>query len=145
MQIQAYLFFNGHTEEAVDFYRRALGAELEMLMRFKDAPDPPPPGMVPDGWGDKVMHASITVGDQRIMLSDGCDPAAAGHQGFALAVSVPDVASADRVFAALGEGGSVTMPQSATFWSPSFGMLTDRYGVGWMVMVATDDATTAPT
>lgn len=143
MLIQAYLTFNGNTEEVVEFYRRALGAELEMLMRFKDAPDPPPPGMVPEGWDDKIMHASITVGDQRIMMSDGCDPAGEGFRGFALAVSVPDIASADRVFAALSAGGQVTMPQGETFWSPRFGMLTDRYGVGWMVMVATELADAA--
>lgn len=137
MLIQAYLTFNGKTEEAVEFYRRALGAELEMLMRFKEAPDPPPPGMIPADWGDKVMHASITVGDQRIMMSDGCsDQDGAPFQGFSLAVSVLDIPAADRVFAALSEGGSVTMPQGETFWSPRFGMLTDRYGVAWMVMVS---------
>ncbi len=137
MLIQAYLMFNGHAEEAVEFYRRALGAELEMLMRFKEAPDPPPPGTIPADWGDKVMHASITVGDQRIMFSDGCstEGAAQRYEGFSLAVSVADIPAADRVFAALADGGTVTMPQGATFWSPRFGMLTDRYGVAWMVMV----------
>lgn len=137
MLIQAYLTFNGKTEEAVEFYRRALGAELEMLMRFNEAPDPPPPGTIPADWGDKVMHASITVGDQRIMMSDGCsDRDGAPFQGFSLAVSVTDIPSADRVFAALSQGGSVTLPQGETFWSPRFGMLTDRYGVAWMVMVS---------
>lgn len=135
MLIQPYLSFNGRCEEAVAFYRQALGAELEMMMRFKEAPDAPPEGMIPADWGDKVMHASITVGDQRIMMSDGCDPQGSGFAGFSLAVSVPDVATADRVFAALSAGGQVTMPQGETFWSPRFGMLTDRYGIAWMVMV----------
>lgn len=136
MQINAYLTFYGQAEEAIAFYRGALGAQLDMLMRFKEAPDAPPPGMVPADWGDKIMHASITVGDQRLMMSDGCSrDAVSGHSGYALSLAVPDIATADRVFSALSEGGTVTMPQDATFWSPRFGMLTDRYGVAWMVMV----------
>lgn len=136
MQITAYLTFHGKAEEAIGFYGQALGARLEMLMRFNEAPQAPPPGMLPPDWGHKVMHASITVGDQRIMMSDGgCQNDGTGFQGFALSVAVPDIAEADRIFAALSDGGTVTMPQAATFWSPRFGMLTDRYGVAWMVMV----------
>ena len=136
MYIHAYLTFHGKAEEAIGFYRQALGAKIEMLMRFNEAPEAPPPGMLPPDWGHKVMHASITVGDQRIMMSDGgCQGGSTGFQGFALSVAVSDMAEADRIFAALSEGGTVTMPQSTTFWSPRFGMLTDRYGVAWMVMV----------
>ena len=136
MLLNAYLTFHGETEEAIGFYCQALGAKLEMLMRFNEEPEAPPPGMLPADWGHKVMHASITVGDQRIMMSDGgCQDGGAGFKGFALSMAVPDIAEADRIFTALSEGGTVTMPQSATFWSPRFGMLTDRYGVAWMVMV----------
>lgn len=132
MQIQPYLFFNGNAEEAVRFYERALGAKLEMLMRFREAPDPPPPGMIPDGWGDKVMHASFHVGDSMVMVSDGCS-ATPGMNGFSLSVAVADGVEAQRVFDALAAGGKVTMPLGRTFWSPAFGMLTDRFGVSWMV------------
>ena len=136
MHINAYLTFHGKAEEAIGFYCNAIGAKLEMLLRFNEAPEAPPPGMLPPDWGAKVMHASITVGDQRIMMSDGgCQQGVAGFHGFALSLAVPDIATADRVFAALSDGGAVTMPQAATFWSPRFGMLTDRYGVAWMIMV----------
>jgi PhnB protein len=139
MQIQPYLFFNGRCEEAIEFYRRALGANLEMLMRFKESPDPPPPGTVPPGWEDKVMHASLRVGEAVLMASDGC-AAEPSFGGFSLSITPPDVATAERTFAALAEGGRVTMPLGRTFWSPCFGMLTDRFGVGWMINVAGDAA-----
>ena len=133
MLIQSYLFFNGRCEEAVAFYQKALGAELEMLMRYSEAPDPPPPGMLAPDWGNKVMHCAFKVGDTSVMASDGCGTDNPGFKGFSLSVTVPDTATADRVFAALAEGGQVQMPLDKTFWSPRFGMLTDRFGIGWMV------------
>lgn len=139
MQIQPYLFFNGRCEEAIEFYRSALGARLEMLMRYRESPDPPPPGMLPPGWEDKVMHASLRVGEAVVMASDGCT-AEPGFSGFSLSIAPPDVAAAERAFAALAEGGKVTMPLGKTFWSPCFGMLTDRFGVNWMINVAGDSA-----
>src|SRR5690606_18540939 len=102
-------------------------------MRFRDSPEPPPPGMVPPDWGDKVMHASFRVGGALVMASDGCGEDAAGFAGFRLSLSVPDAATADRFFAALAEGGSVQMPLDKTFWSPRFGMVTDRFGIPWMI------------
>jgi PhnB protein len=135
MHIQPYLFFDGRCEEAVDFYRGALGAEVEMLMRYKESPDPPPPGMVPPGSEDKVMHASLRIGDTVVMASDGCNAGQPRFDGFSLSLSVADEAEADRAFAALGDGGQVQMPLGRTFFSPRFGMLTDRFGVGWMVIV----------
>jgi len=134
--IQAYLFFNGRCEEAVEFYRKALGAEVEMMMRFKDSPEPPPPGMVPPGFENKIMHCSFRVGQTTVMASDGCSAGVMKFEGFSLSVSVPDEADADRVFAALAEGGKIEMPLDKTFWSPRFGMLEDRFGIGWMVSVA---------
>lgn len=133
--IEPYLFFNGRCEEALEFYRRALGAEIEMIMRYKESPEPPPPGRVPPGFEDKVMHASFRVGGTHVMASDGCSNEKARFEGFRLAISVNTEADADRVFKALAQGGQVSMPLSKTFWSPRFGMVTDQYGVGWMVSV----------
>jgi PhnB protein len=133
--IQAYLFFNGNCEQAVEFYRKALGAEVEMTMRFKESPDAPPPGMVPPNWGDKIMHTSFRVGQTTVMASDGCGPEAKGFQGFSLSLAVFTEAEADRYFNALAEGGKVNMPLTKTFWSPRFGMLEDKFGIGWMINV----------
>jgi PhnB protein len=134
MQIQPYLFFDGCCEEAVEFYRRALGAEVQMLLRYRDSPEPAPPGMVPPGTEDKVMHASFRIGESVLMASDDCSVAARPRfGGFSLSISVADAAEAKRCFEALADGGKVTMPLGKTFWAPAFGMVTDRFGVGWMV------------
>jgi PhnB protein len=135
MPIQPYLFFEGRCEEAIEFYRRALGAKVEMLMRYKDSPEPPPPGMLPPGSEDKVMHAALSVGDAAFMASDGHCQGRPGFQGFSLSLTAKDEAEAKRLFDALGEGGDVRMPLGKTFFSPCFGMLADRFGVGWMIIV----------
>ena len=134
--IQPYLFFNGSCEQAVEFYRKALGAEVEMMMRYKESPEPPQPGMVPPGFENKIMHTSFRVGETTLMASDGCSSEKAGFQGFSLSLSVTNEAEADRVFAALADGGKVRMPLTKTFWSPRFGMVEDRFGLGWMITVA---------
>ena len=131
--VQPYLFFGGRCEEAIEFYRKALGAELRMLARFNEAPEPQPG--LPECFGDKVMHASLQIGDTVLMASDGRCEGEANFEGFSLSITVSDEAEAERVFAALGEGGLVTMPLEKTFWAPKFGMLQDRFGVGWMVSV----------
>jgi PhnB protein len=133
--VQPYLFFGGRCDEALEFYRQALGATVEMVMRFSESPEPPPPGTVPPGFEDKVMHASFKIGDSLLMASDGCDPQLK-FSGFSLSLALRTAAAADRAFAALSEGGQITMPLTQTFWSPKFGMLTDRFGVGWMITVA---------
>lgn len=134
MQVQPYLFFDGRCEEAVEFYRRALDAELQMLMRYRESPEAPPPGMVAPGSENKVMHASFSIGGSVLMASDDCSVGAKPtFGGFALSISVADAAEAKRRFDALAEDGTVTMPLGRTFWSPCFGMLTDRFGVGWMI------------
>ena len=133
--IEPYLFFGGRCEEALEFYRTAVGAEIQMMMRFKESPEPMPPGSIPPGFEEKIMHASFRIGASRLMASDG-NEAGAKFDGFSLSIAMSSEAEADRVFAALSEGGKVGMPLSQTFWSPRFGMLTDRFGVGWMVSVA---------
>jgi PhnB protein len=133
--IEPYLFFGGRCEEALEFYRTALGAQVEMMMRFKESPDPMPPGSVPAGFENKVMHASFRIGGSRLMASDGNEEGTK-FEGFSLSLAVPTEAEADRAFAALAKGGKVGMPLAKTFWSPKFGMLTDRFGVAWMVSVA---------
>lgn len=135
--IQPYLFFGGRCEEAIAFYTKALGAEVEMVMKYKDSPEAPPPGMLPPGFENKVMHASFRIAGNLIMASDGCGEALE-FKGFSLALAVATPAEAQRAFAALSDGGSVTMPLSKTFWSELFGMLTDRFGIGWMVNVVAD-------
>lgn len=137
MQIQPYLFFDGRTEEAVAFYREALGAEVEMLMHFGESPDP---DAIPPGMEDKVMHACLRLGEATMMLSDGHCAGSPSFEGFSLSLTAPDADAAGRLFAALGEGGEVRMPLAKTFFSPCFGMVADRFGVTWMVIVPPADA-----
>ena len=132
--VQPYLFFGGRCEEALAFYEEALGATIHMKMRFNESPDAVPDGMLQTGFENKIMHSSFAVGKMMIMASDGCDDQSK-FDGFRLALSVPSEAAADSAFNALAEGGTVDMPLTKTFWSPRYGMVTDRFGVGWMVMV----------
>ena len=135
MQVQPYLFFDGRCEEAIEFYRGALGAEVAMLMRFKDSPEPHQEGMLPPGGENKVMHASFRVGDTTVMASDGRCQGKPNFEGFSLTLTAQSEAEADRLFAALGNGGQVQMPLTKTFFSPRFGMVADRFGVSWMIIV----------
>jgi PhnB protein len=135
--VEVYLFFNGVCEEAVEFYRKAIGAEVDLMMRYNEAPQPPPPGMVPAGFEKKIMHCSFRVGSTRVMASDGCEAGKTKFEGFSLSLTVGTEAEAERVFAALSAGGAVKMPLGKTFWSPKFGMLEDRFGIGWMVTMPT--------
>lgn len=135
MQVQPYLFYDGRCEEALEFYKKALGIQVEMLMRYSDSPDPMPPGMIPPGSENKVMHASFRLGDSVLMASDGHCAGNTSFQGFSLSIEAPDQAAAERMFNALAEGGQVQMPLQKTFYSPCFGMVADKFGVGWMVIV----------
>ena len=130
MQVQPYLFYNGRCDEAIEFYRTAVGAEVVMLMRFKDSPEP-----TSHGDADKVMHATVRIGDTTVHVSDGRCSGQLDFQGFALSLTVRSDAEAERFFAALGDGGQVQVPLAKTFFSSKFGMLTDRFGVLWMVYV----------
>ena len=135
MLVQSYLFFDGRCEEALNFYRKAAGAEVEMMMRFKDSPEPAQPGMVPPGAENKVMHASFSVGNSTVMASDGNCHGKPSFQGFSLSYTAANAAEANKVFGALSDGGQVQMPLTKTFFAPAFGMLADRFGVSWMVIV----------
>jgi PhnB protein len=135
MQIQPYLFLDGRCEEAIEFYRDAVGAEVTMLMRFKENPEATA-GCMPPGAEDKVMHASLRIGDATVLASDGRCTGQPSFQGFALSLTASDADEAERMFAALGNGGQVQMPMAKTFFSPRFGMVADRFGVSWMVYVA---------
>ena len=137
MRVEPYLFFEGRCEEALSFYRKAVGAEVTMLMRFKDSPDP---NMCASGTLEKVMHASFRIGDSTVMASDGRCEKTPKFEGFSLSIMVPDEAKAQRLFAALGEGGQVQVPLTKTFFSPAWGMVADRFGVSWMILVGTGEA-----
>jgi len=132
--ITPYLTFGGRCEEALAFYRDALGAEVEMLMRFNESPESHPPGVLQPGFEKKVMHASFRVRGALLMASDGCDDRSK-FDGFRLNLQVPTEADARRAFEGLAAGGTVQMPLTKTFWAPLYGMVTDRFGIGWMVMV----------
>ena len=133
MKVQPYLFFDGRCEEAIGFYKKAIGAEVLMLMRNKESPEPPPPGM--NAPGDKVMHAAFRIGETQILASDGMCAGQPKFDGFSLALSARDDAEAKRMFNALADGGQVRMPLTKTFFASSFGMVADRFGVSWMVNV----------
>lgn len=135
MDVQPYLFFDGRCEEALAFYRNALGARVDMLMRFRESPEAPPPGACAPGSEDKIMHASLRIGHTVIMASDGACGGTPRFDGFALSINAADETEADRLFAALADGGGVRMPLTRTFFAPYFGMVTDRFGVQWMVIV----------
>ena len=135
MNVQAYVTFGGRCEEALEFYKSSIGAEVTGLMRWKESPDPaikPPPG-----FDNKIMNAAFRIGDTELMADDGMAEKPADFKGMTLAIGVADDEEAKRVFTALGKGGKVTMPLMKTFWTSSFGMLTDQFGVPWMVNVAT--------
>ncbi len=136
MQVRPYLYFNGRCEEAVDFYQKALGAEVLMLLRFKDSADAPPPGLLPAATEDKIMHVCFRVGETELMASDGDCEGQTSFEGFSLSVSPATDAEAERLFNALADGGQVQMALEKTFWASCFGLVTDRFGVCWMVSVA---------
>jgi len=131
MQVQPYLFFDGRCDEALDFYKKTLGAKVDMLMRFKEAPDQ---SMVAPGSGEKVMHCAFHVGDTQVLASDGRCMGKPSFQGFALTITARDNAEAERLFGALGDGGQVQMPMAETFFATRFGMVADKFGASWMVL-----------
>jgi PhnB protein len=134
MKVEPYLFFNGQCEEAIAFYQEALGAKLMALMRMNESPEPPAIPL-PANWGTKVMHAMLQIGETNLLLSDGSHSGEIHFKGFFLSLSTPDASAAKRAFDALAEKGEVRMPLGKTFWSPCFGMVVDRFGVGWMLIV----------
>ena len=142
MQVQPYLFFDGRCEEAVRFYEKAIGAKVMAMMRFSENPDPQASQMSGNCSGmaspDQIMHCAFTVGESLIMASDGVTAGEGGFKGISLSLAVGDDAEAKRLFDALGTGGGgqVQVPLMETFFATSFGMVVDRFGVGWMVVAA---------
>jgi PhnB protein len=136
MYIQPYLFFDGRCQEALDFYVSALGAKVEALIRFKDSPEPPDPAKVPPGAANNIMHSSFRIGDSVVMASDGFGKGNPVFQGFSLSISVTSDAEADRLFSAIAKNGKITQPLVKTFFASSFGMVTDKFGVPWMVVTS---------
>jgi PhnB protein len=132
MKVQPYVFFDGKCDEALEFYKRALGAKVTALMRWKEAPDK---SMITPGHENKVMHSEFQVGETVILASDGRGTGKPSFQGFALTITADNDADAKRIFNALGDGGQVQMPLEKTFFASLFGMVADKFGVGWMVMV----------
>ena len=133
MKIEPYLFFDGRCDEAIEFYKQVLDAKVDMLMRFSESPDPT---QIPPGSENKVMHGSLLIGDSRIMVSDGMCQGQAKFEGVSLSITAKDVIQAEQLFAALSADGQVQMPMGETFFSPRFGMVADKFGVSWMVVVA---------
>lgn len=133
--VHPYLIFAGRCEEALDFYRTALGAQVDFLVRHKENPEPLPPGILPPDFENKILHATFRIGDTKLMASDGCG-GALNFAGFSLSLAVSTEAEAERLFAALADGGQVTLPLAKSFWSLRFGMVTDRFGLSWMIKVA---------
>lgn len=135
MKVQPYVNFDGRCEEALEFYKTAVGAQVHAIMRYSDAPPCPDGGMAP-GAENKVMHAAFSIGETEILASDCRNLGQAEFRGISLALSAGDKAEAERVFAALAEGGNVQMPLTQTFFSPAFGMLADQFGVEWMIVTS---------
>jgi PhnB protein len=139
VKVQTYLFFDGRCDEALAFYKQAVRAEVGALMRFKDGPPADPANCGGGGMaqppGDKVMHGEMKVGDTTVLISDGNCGGNAKFDGFALTIAVPTEAECDKLFNALADGGKVIMPAARTFFSPKFGMVADRFGVTWMILV----------
>ncbi|QDT38450.1 VOC family protein [Stratiformator vulcanicus] len=135
--IQPYLMFGGRCDEALEFYQRAIGAEVQTVMRFSESPEPPEMPL-PPGWDNKVMHAAFKVGESLLMCSDGMSTEV-DFKGITLALSLPMVEEVGQKFNALAEGGKIEMPLRETFYSPKFGMLSDRFGIGWMLLVYSDE------
>lgn len=137
MRCEPYLFFNGRCEEAVQFYRQAVEADVRSLIRFREAPDVP----APDGFADKVLHADMRIGETTLLATDGDIGGAADFQGFSLSLTLARDAEAEKRFAALAAGGHVQVPMTATFFASRFGMVKDRFGLLWTILAHESQAT----
>lgn len=134
MFVQPYLFFNGRCEEALKFYGQVLGAEVTMMMRFGESPDPQTKANMAPGTEDKIMHANVRIRDTQIMVSDGRCAGTSQFYGFALTLNAKDAADAEKLYTTLGEGGTPHAPLTETFFADKFGMMTDKFGVLWMIL-----------
>lgn len=134
-KIEPYLFFNGHCEEALNFYREKLNAEITYMIRFKEMPEEAKQNApCAEGMDDKIMHANFRIGDNHLMASDGCcDKDKTEFSGFSLSIAADTQEEGQKYMETLAEGGTVVMPYAATFWAKGFGMVQDKFGVLWMV------------
>lgn len=137
--VEPYLTFSGRCEEALEFYKQTVDAQVLFVMRFSESPEPPPPGVLSPGFENKIMHCHFKIGASSLMASDGCDDKES-FGGFSLCLNAVDEADAQARFHALAEGGEITMPLGKTFWSPCFGMLKDKFGLRWMIGVFPEQA-----
>jgi PhnB protein len=135
MRVEPYLMFSGRCEEAIAFYKQAIGAQTTMVMRFDESPDKNHPMPLPPNWGQKIMHCAIKVGDTMLLASDGMSEEPVSYAGVSLSITADNEAQVKRLFDALSQSGKVFMPPGKTFWSPCFGMTSDKFGVNWMVGV----------
>jgi PhnB protein len=133
MRVEPYLNFDGRCDEALEFYKKAIGAKVGMVMRWKDSPDK---SMCTTENADKIMHSQFAIGDTTVMASDGRNTGKPNFNGIALTITANSETEADTLFNGLADGGQVQMPLGKTFFSPRFGMLADKFGVGWMILVA---------
>lgn len=139
MPIEPYLFFRGRCAEAIEFYQKALGAEVVMSMRFRENPDENAPEL-PSDFGDRIMHASLKVGDATLMMSDGLSKEPTNFEGFSVSLTARDAAECERWFTALRDGGKIEMPLGKTFFAEMFGGVIDRFGLSWMIIVPSEFA-----
>ena len=136
MRVESYLFFKGQCEEAMNFYKDTVGLEVLFMMRFSESPDQ---SMTQPGMEDKIMHASVKIGDTPLMMSDGDCNGEMEFKGSSLSIGLDNEDEAKRIFDAMSAGGTVTMPLMKTFWSPCFGMFKDKFGIDWMINVDDPD------
>jgi PhnB protein len=134
MHVTPYLGFEGRCDEAIAFYKSAVGAEVNSLMRFKDMPGGCPEGSPSSTHPEKVMHSELKIGDSLVFLSDGHCTGSTKFEGISLTLAASSDAQAQKIFSALAVEGKVMMPLGKTFFASQFGMLTDRFGVAWIVL-----------
>ena len=130
MQMNPYLSFNGRCEEAFNFYQQCLGGEIGAIFRYAGTPMS---GEVPADWQEKIMHGSITIGEQVLMAADVAPERYEEPKGFSLSLQIKSTAEAERIFRELSSNGRVVVPLEKTFWAALFGVLVDPFGISWLI------------
>ncbi|WP_250124683.1 VOC family protein [Chroococcidiopsis sp. CCMEE 29] len=133
MKLNPYLMFNGQCEAAFKFYEQCLGGKITTMMPYGESPEPLMTDQLTPEWRNKIMHVSLTIGDQELMGSDSPPEYDEEAKGFSVSISLNDPIEGERIFNTLAENGTVRMPFQQTFWAYRFGMLVDRFGIPWMI------------